>query len=481
MATRAELIAANAIIPKGEVWREDDTGLRKGGPDADGVQTYKQLPYEGSGNLRARQLDPDDLGTVSITASTSAKLGSLNLPLRRRSTFPTLMASPPTVTASTNYSSYTLAIAATTLGAGAVYFPCLADPDTTPAPLERTHYTWMGSLPSQRATDSGTNRRQVGTSTNVTGTPTASPYRVEFMYYGAAFEFMVRAAGGGYRVWVDDEPVARVVTAIALDNNVHLVKVAFTGSALRKITLDFTAGMNFMGVIIGATDSLRPSATPVGPRFLVGPGDSYTDGANGTSGMDTMAFTLGVLLGFKDIWISGIGGTGAVATGGAGKNNFVTRVGPDVASRGADLFFVPASINDPSGGYFADGDLGAAMQTVWQTIRDANPTAIIVSCGLLYPAGTFTSAQNSATPVLRARGQAAVASGLLDLYIDPRPGADQDVANWFTGTGNNSAPTGTGNADIMKTNDVHPSQTGHDYIAACLAAAIAPFLTPARS
>jgi lysophospholipase L1-like esterase len=451
--------------------------------DADGNLLLDKATADGAyatPEQLASKLSKAEAGTTYVTAR-KAKLGSLSLPLRRRASFPPIMAAPPVVTASPAYAGYTPAMAATTLGAGAVYVSPLVDPEVTPAPLNRTNFSWLGATPTQRAYDSATNRRQVGTSVNVTGSPTACPYRVEFMHYGTAFEIMVRAAGGGYRIWVDDEPVARTVTSIPIDNQQHLIKTAFTSAALRKITLDFTAGMNFMGLIVAATDSVRPSSVPIGPRFIVGPADSYVDGANGVSGMDTFAFTLGVQLGFKDIWLSAIGGTGAVVTGGAGKNNFVTRAQPDVAARGGDLFFCPASVNDPGGNAFTDADLGVATQTVWETIRAANPNAIIVATGILFPSGTFTANMTAANDVLRARGNAAVASGLIDLYIDPRIAADQSPLNWFTGTGNNAAPNNTGNADIFKTNDVHPSQAGHDYLAAMCASRISQFLTPSRA
>lgn len=61
MATAAELYAENAVLGLDVVAQESDTKLRKKG---DAVQTYRQLPYEGSGGLTARQLDPDDLMAV---------------------------------------------------------------------------------------------------------------------------------------------------------------------------------------------------------------------------------------------------------------------------------------------------------------------------------------------------------------------------------------------------------------------------------
>lgn len=71
MATAAELYAENATLGLDVVVQESDTKLRK---KHDGVQTWRQLPYEGTA-VKARQLDPDDLMAVlndGLTLRTSA-------------------------------------------------------------------------------------------------------------------------------------------------------------------------------------------------------------------------------------------------------------------------------------------------------------------------------------------------------------------------------------------------------------------------
>jgi lysophospholipase L1-like esterase len=394
---------------------------------------------------------------------------------------PVLMSSPPTVTLSAAFTNPTNVLAGSSI-ASARNIPAIKRSTTGAASpkINTETFTFFGQPVNQKGTATSNQQVCVASNASVSGLNN-TVYRVEFMIDCVQFEAQLYGAGGGYRIWVDGQPVTqRQQSGPSADANLYNLLVTFSSRATRRITLDLTTTQGFAGINLGPIDSVWPSQVPLGPRLLVF-GDSFVDGANGVAGMDTWAFTLGHLLGCRDVQTSGIGGTGFIATAGGAistqtKINYRPRVQKDLIGHNPDIVVIQASVNDPNSG-FANSVLAAEVSAVYKMVRQGLPKSKLIGTGIMRTAGSLTGAQRSHHDTISSIGRTP---GVLDLYIDawpdyhvPPANGSGDMRNWFWGTGNTGAPTGNGNADLYMSNDgTHPSQDGHDYLALRSASAI---------
>jgi len=206
---------------------------------------------------------------------------------------------------------------------------------------------------------------------------------VEFDITCPRFEIYEYGQGHGVRVLVDNQ-IAGSYTA-ANDGSLKYRLFDFTevdpGAVSRRIRLEFSA-KGFTGGIkldtVGALQSLLDAVT----YRICWMGDSFTEGIAGTTSTTLHAAYApyaSKLLGFRDYWMSGFGGTGYNASNypgfGSTRPSLADRIGWDGV--GADVYVVAMGINDSD----ADAGLAAKVASTLDTLRTNNPRALIVVLG----------------------------------------------------------------------------------------------------
>jgi GDSL-like Lipase/Acylhydrolase family len=161
------------------------------------------------------------------------------------------------------------------------------------------------------------------------------------------FEVYLKGTGAPVRVRVDGQLVGTGATfTTAADGSTYFVPVTFGSSALRRITLEFSAAAWWGGIQINPTDSLWKAAAK-GPRVVV-MGDSFTEGTGATIPQQWWSRKMAEALGWYDVAQSGVGSTGYLAPGTGGKVKFRDRVTNDVINLNPDIVIVAGGINDSS-------------------------------------------------------------------------------------------------------------------------------------
>ncbi len=289
-------------------------------------------------------------------------------------------------------------------------------------------------------------------SSGITGAYAQLPFRVEFETDARELEVLTLGTGGKFRVKVDHEYAdLSAASGPPPDGNFYSVKINFGGAQRRVISFE-ALGLAFGGVIIAPGDKIFRAEKPLGPKAIV-LGDSYTEG------LVCYAQRLADLMGWE-VWSSGVGGTGYLNPGPAGRVKFRDRVQTDVIAHNPDIVLVAGGINDVSD---SPASLRIEAEALYDTILTNLPSAKLVVVGPWWPRG------NPPQFVLDARDafKAAAASRGLE-FIDPlvATNASQTNIGWITGTGNAGNPTGDGNADSYISSDgTHPTDLGHQYLA----------------
>ena len=193
-----------------------------------------------------------------------------------------------------------------------------------------------------------------------------------FIHEGTAIELNFSGTTTSYLVKVDDQYVT--MTPQSTGSGAFFAKYAFGSVKRRRIEI---IGYNiaFNGIGMGANDSVEPA--PIrGPRCIV-VGDSFTAGS-GASGVAANNFVavLSDLLGWDDVWASGVGGTGYVADNSGTSINFVARLAHDVISYNPEVVWFVGSVNDDG---VSSALVGAAASNAYRQIAAALPNALIVA------------------------------------------------------------------------------------------------------
>lgn len=358
---------------------------------------------------------------------------------------PTLMASPPTLAAAT------VGSAPSTI-TNFVFVPAVT---ATGGPINTAQFAFRGG---NAAVMPGGAPYNVLVNVEESAGEGSLSYAVEFDFYGAAFEYKYLGNGNlNSRVLVDGQYAETAYTGdTTQDSAYHLRKVTFASAAWRRIKVEMT-GAGFAGVNIGPTDTVI-AAPAVKDRLLV-IGDSYSVGAGAVlNGHDAFGRIVGYCLGFKDVMSYGASGTGLVATGTS--TNYIGRSG-DWPALAPSAVLIECSQNDYS---TANGTVTAALTALIANVKANLPTmkALWVS-GPASPAPPPTTAQLSQDSALSS---AAAAAGV--------PYVSLIQPCLWTGTGTSTAPTGSGNADVMINGAVtgHPTNAGHRMIGTAIAAGI---------
>jgi lysophospholipase L1-like esterase len=135
----------------------------------------------------------------------------------------------------------------------------------------------------------------------------------------------------------------------------------------------YGGNLAFNGVLIGPTDTIRPARVR-GPRTIV-LGDSFT--AFGCSAVGPgIGLALSDALGWDDVWNSGVGGTGFLATNGGVAPTLRARVQRDVIAHAPEVVLVLGQINDSASSPAA---IGAEAALLFGQIRSALPGVLILA------------------------------------------------------------------------------------------------------
>ena len=299
----------------------------------------------------------------------------------------------------------------------------------------------------------------------ITGAYAQLPYRAEFETDASQLAIFTLGTLGQYRLRINGAYVALPASqGPPADGNFYWLELNFSTAERRSLRME-SLGQAFGGVAIQAGDNIYSPANPLGRRCIV-LGDSYTEG------LLCYAQRLADLMGWE-VRSSGVGGTGYLNPGPAGRVKFRDRVQNDVIDQNPDIVIVAGGIND---GSYPPAAVETEAQALYNTIVTNLPSARLVVIGPWWPRG------NPPQFILDTRDaiKAAAASLALD-FIDPilSTNTQQTNVGWITGTGNVASPAGDGNADYYISSDgTHPTDLGHQYLATRVAAALRPLVVP---
>lgn len=200
-----------------------------------------------------------------------------------------------------------------------------------------------------------------------------------------------------------------------------------------------------------------PLALPDQPRVLVF-GDSWTYGSAAADPTLGYAYVLGDLMGWQDVRVDGVRGSGYLKPGIDG-GSFGDRIAALDPTWTPDLVIVEGSINDrrlPAAGY------RTAVTAAWDALAATYPDAAVVIMG---PAPQVLPVEPATARIDRDLAELAAARGWW--YVSPLADA------WIT-------PDNY--ARVIDSSDIgrdHPSTAGHAYLAERLAAVLRELAAPA--
>lgn len=293
-------------------------------------------------------------------------------------------------------------------------------------------------------------------------------YTASFMHYGTKLRFLTYSRAGDFRVMVDGKYAQLSSTDLGGNVTNRTIDLDFTsagGAKARKIEIELWHGVYPYGIQTGPNDSIWVPYRRPAPRLYV-IGDSYTDGTASTSaGFRDMAHYIGSKLGFDDIIIDALGGTGyykenaaAVAGGDPPWGNFTERVpnNIDVGKALPDVILVLGSINDQGWG---QTNVHTQADTLFTYLEDTVPDAKVFCATFGEKAASTAQIAPATAGVLQAVTEH---SSYIQGFIDLLP--------LLTGTGHTGAEVGDGNRDIYIASDnAHPTLAGHQFYAGKIA------------
>ena len=281
------------------------------------------------------------------------------------------------------------------------------------------------------------------TSGNLGDGTEAVDWRVAFTTNSDRVAFRVDASGDvldRYRFIVDgaylDEPEPAAV------NGGRRWLVLDLGAGTHEVAIESYGDRPFIGFSVVPGALVSPVNT--GPRGIVF-GDSFTSGTGAGNQADGYVRVLADTLGMRDLWASGLGSTGYIATAGGTRYTLGERLVADLARaqtiRPVDLVLVAAGIND-----FGQGDVTTAAGNLLDALRANAPKALILVLG---PWNTAAPSAGSADwQATSSELQAAVSGREGVAYID------------------------TEAADFTKSDATHPDTAGHDDLGQWLASEV---------
>lgn len=309
--------------------------------------------------------------------------------------------------------------------------------------------------------------------TRTTLASSQSTYSFSFGTDAAVFQLRLNFQSAGHlRIWVDGRPLTDLMQPIAgtTPGSTHLLTVTLGTAKPRVVRFDCSV-MPFGGIYLPPTATMWKPPQPQKRAMVLGDSLSGGSAMNTALGAGTWFNRAMLLLGYEDSWQEGIGSTGYITAGTAVV--FQDRVAVDVTPWAPDVLFIWGGYNDNAGSQAA---IDAAADLLYSTIETALPNTEIFVIGCWSPTGSPGSGITNTDNTLKASAAAAGIPFISPVTGEIYNGAGVLIAThgpWITGTGNTSAPTGSGNADIYIGSDgVHPTDAGHAYIARRVYAAV---------
>lgn len=300
----------------------------------------------------------------------------------------------------------------------------------------------------------------VVTNGNCSTTQTAGFYSVSFWTDAPKFAITTNNATSlTWRVLINNQYVnlSGTVPANANPSYNEFDFSAAGGRLPRLVTFQSWQAVTVSGVYMTAIDSIwAPSRADNIRAIFVG--DSIIQGTNVTVPDLDCGNQVGQLLGWNDVWISAQGATGYIANDSGNGYPFVQRV-TDVTSFSPDIVVVMGGTNDSGN---SASVITAAVLAYLQALRAGLPTTPIIVTGI---------ANSQGANALNINAENAIAAGV-NAFNDSRTyfiPIVTDTTPWFSGSGNVSAPSGSGNNDAYGYQVPHFTQTGYSYLARKLA------------
>ena len=255
---------------------------------------------------------------------------------------------------------------------------------------------------------------------------------------------------------INGEVVSLTPVTVPADSAYSWYVFTIAGTREPRLVTALIAGepMMFCGFSVGPTAAVFPCPRP--RRDLLA-GDSYVASQGVTTPTDTLPVKLAEKLGSLNVWASGIGGTGYLATNGGIFQTLRQRIDSDIVPfvQPGDRVWILMGTNDWGGGFSAAAVAVELTLTIGE-IRDKCPGVEVVVATPWRPrAGSNADAayDNTILAAIQSLGVQAV-----------------DVRNVLTGTGKVGTTTGNGNSDIaIQADGLHPTAIGQGILTAFLA------------
>jgi hypothetical protein len=231
---------------------------------------------------------------------------------------------------------------------------------------------------------------------------------IVFEHHGPALELVFSGTFNHFLVKIDDHYVSFTPTATGAGGTTLFYKLDFGGVARWRRVEVYGGVLAFDGVKIGPTDTIRPARVR-GPRAII-LGDSFTAFGCSATGAG-IGLAVSDALGWDDVWNSGVGGSGYLATDGGAVPTFRERVSRDVIAAKPEVVLVFGGVNDSA----SAAAVGAEATLLFEQIRRALPGVLLLA------APTFSGGVNkagfmTALAVKNAVKAACLAAG--GLYLD---------------------------------------------------------------
>lgn len=279
------------------------------------------------------------------------------------------------------------------------------------------------------------------------------------------FRFKYISTATMYRLHINGRKVTDLMQSVGgtTAGSSHLLKIDFGSATPRDIRIDLTT-CPFGGIFIPPSATIW-SSPPSGGRFI-GYGDSITDGSvkNVGAGQGTWLMRAGRMLGFRDIWDQGRGGTGYITPG--SHVTFGSRLDIDGIAPQPDVMVIWGGYNDNLGDQTA---IRSAVDDVFSRVKIGLPYCRVLTVGcwsnVASPGSGITNTDNTIKAAAAAAGHPFVSPVTGNVY--DAFGALVDAQGPWINSGNVAAYVGSAGGDT-----VHPTDSGHDYIARRMTSAL---------
>ena len=304
----------------------------------------------------------------------------------------------------------------------------------------------------------------------VAGSPATTGSRVEF--YTDASSPVVRLfflLPTQLRVLVNGQFVSKT-PLINTHTGWARLNINFGSQQMRDVTVELTGPALFGGVDTKITEGVyaenkQPYVT------MIGSGDSIMADAGATYADDGFFQVTCDMLGVSNCADEGIGGTGYLVSTSSG--TAIQRINDvlSVAAKYPNPVLIDENIyNDCTNG-FTSAQIQAAVVAYIQALRTGGFTGPIFELGMY---ASNNGGGSWSTGLACNAAKLAAVQQVNDPYTFFIPDITAPGGSWFTGTGDSTAPNGTGNSDVYVNGTTlpHPTEAGHYFYAVNLVQAI---------